>query len=56
MEYFIIWLVVGAVSAFLCHRIAVGKGRSGTGVAILGFVIPLVGIIVALVLPRRSPA
>lgn len=54
-----IWLwiasfAVAAISAYLCVRIATRKGRSPLGYGILGFFLPLIGLIVVAVLPSRA--
>lgn len=52
-----LWIIsfaVAAVCAFLCARIAAGKGRSPLGYAILGFFLPIIGLIVIAVLPSRA--
>lgn len=50
----IISLVVAVVSAFIAGRIAGSKGHSAVGFGVLGFFLPLVGIIVAVVLKPKQ--
>ena len=47
-------LVVGLVVAFICARVAGNKGHSAVGYGILGFFLPLIGIIVVLVIKDRT--
>ena len=50
MEIFILWIAFCFVAAAVAH----GKGRSGTGIFFLSFLLsPLVGIIVALVMQKN---
>ncbi len=51
----IIWVVVAVAIAFLCANIASKKGRSPALWGILGFVIPVIALILILVLPRSGP-
>ena len=51
------WIIVLAVAAafgFVCAKIAAGKGRSPVGYGLLGFFLPIVGLIVIAVLPSRT--
>jgi uncharacterized membrane protein YeaQ/YmgE (transglycosylase-associated protein family) len=50
---YIITLLVAIVGAVLSGSIASRKGRSAIGYGILGFVLPVVGVIVALIVPNR---
>ena len=50
----LVWLAIGVVAAIVCARIATSKGRSAIGYGILGFVLPLIGLIVVAVLPSRQ--
>lgn len=53
----VISLLVAIVFAYFCHRIAVGKGRGPVLWTILGFLFPIIAIIViALLPPRRAGA
>lgn len=54
--YWVVWLVVAGLGAFVSARIASGKGYGPVGFAILGLILPLVGVIVAAVLPRKKIA
>jgi hypothetical protein len=54
--YWIIALVVAGLGAFFAARIAGGKGYSQVVFGILGFFLPLIGIIIAAVLPRKASA
>ena len=47
-------LVVGLVVAFICARVAGNKGHSAVGYGLLGFFLPLIGIIVVLVIKDRT--
>jgi predicted cobalt transporter CbtA len=54
-----LWLISPAIAivfAVLCYRIAEGKGRSGVLWGILGFIIPIIALIIILVLPDKSTA
>lgn len=48
--YYLIVLLIAAAAAYFCYRTAEGKGRSGVGYGILGFFLPLIGVIVVLVI------
>jgi hypothetical protein len=50
----LIELVVGIVCAYVCYRIAIGKGRGGTLWAVLGFFFGLIALIIIALLPRRA--
>ena len=55
MEWlWLISLAIAIVVAVLCYRIAEGKGRSGVLWGILGFIIPIIALIIILVLPDKS--
>jgi predicted cobalt transporter CbtA len=57
MEWlWLISLAIAIVFAVLCYRIAEGKGRSGVLWGILGFIIPIIALIIILVLPDKSTA
>jgi predicted cobalt transporter CbtA len=57
MEWlWLISLAIAIVVAVLCYRIAEGKGRSGVLWGILGFIIPIIALIIILVLPDKSAA
>lgn len=50
-------LLVAIVFAYFCHRIAAGKGRGPVLWTVLGFLFPIIAIIViALLPPKRAPA
>lgn len=49
-----IWLVVGVVCAVICGIVAKNKGRNPIGFALLGFVLPLIGVIVVLVIKPET--
>jgi len=56
MEWFL-WLISLAIAitiAVVCYRIAEGKGRSGVLWGVIGFIFPIVGLIVILVLSDKS--
>jgi hypothetical protein len=48
-----IGLAIAIVFAVVCYRVAEGKGRSGVLYGLLGFFLPVIGLIVALVVPDR---
>ena len=48
-----IGLAIAITIAVVCYRIAEGKGRSGVLWGIVGFLLPIVGLIVILVLPDK---
>ena len=51
-----LWLIGIAIAvaiAAVCYRIAESKGRNGVAWAVLGFIFPIVGLIVVYVLPDR---
>jgi hypothetical protein len=52
----LIGLIVAIIFAVICHRIAVGKGRGPVLWAILGFLFPLIALIVIALLPSKRPA
>jgi hypothetical protein len=52
----IIVLVVAVLGAYFAARIAGGKGYSPVLFGIIGFILPLIGIIIAAVLPRKASA
>lgn len=52
--YWIIWIVVAVLGAVISARLAGGKGYSPVLFGIFGFVLPLIGVIVAAVLPRKA--
>ena len=55
MEWlWLIGLAIAIVVAVLCYRIAEGKGRSGVLWGILGFIFPIIALIIILVLPSKS--
>jgi hypothetical protein len=47
----IISIAIAVAIAAVCYRIAEGKGRSGVLWAVLGFLFPIIGLIVIFVLP-----
>ena len=52
----VISLLVAIVFAYFCHRIAVGKGRGPVLWTILGFLFPIIAIIVIALLPPKRAA
>jgi hypothetical protein len=56
MTIAIIGFVFAVVSSFICAFIAQKKGRSVVGFAILGLLVPLLGIIVIAVLKPVPPS
>jgi hypothetical protein len=53
---FLIYLIIDVLFAVACAYIAKGKGRSMVLWAILGFLFPLIALIIVAVLPRSKPA
>lgn len=51
----IISFIVAVISAYLCYRIAQRKGRGTVLWPIVGFIFPLLGLIVVALLPRKAP-
>jgi uncharacterized membrane protein YoaK (UPF0700 family) len=49
----LIGLVIAVVCAVVCHRIATTKGRSPVLWAVLGFLFPLIALIVIALLPSK---
>jgi hypothetical protein len=47
-------IMVALLVGYVCSRIAAGKGRSPWGFGRLGFFLPLIGLIVVAVIPRRQ--
>ena len=56
MTVTLISLVISVICAVICYRIAIGKDRNPVGWTLLGFFLPLIGIIVIALLPRKRPA
>lgn len=54
--WLIVWLVVGIAVAVICARIASNKGRGPVGYALLGFFLPLIGLIVVAVVSKKNDA
>ena len=52
----VISLLVAIVFAYFCHRIAVGKGRGPVLWTVLGFLFPIIAIIVIALLPPKRAA
>jgi Na+-translocating ferredoxin:NAD+ oxidoreductase RnfA subunit len=50
----IIGLVVAVACAFFSAKLAGNKGRNPIGYGVLGFFLPLIGVIVAAVVPRKQ--
>ncbi|MGB7819275.1 MAG: hypothetical protein WBL35_11175 [Ornithinibacter sp.] len=53
---YIVWLVLGVVFGYICYRMATAKGHNGILLGVLGFFLPLIGIIAVLVVPKRDGA
>jgi hypothetical protein len=53
---YLIAVAIQIAIAAVCYRIAVSKGRSGILWAIVGFLLPVIGLVVIFILPdtRRS--
>lgn len=47
-------LIASIIFAYICHRIAVGKGRGPILWAILGFFFWLIALIIIAILPRKN--
>jgi hypothetical protein len=57
MEWlWLISLAIAIVVAVLCYRIAEGKGGAAFSGGFLGFIIPIIALIIILVLPDKSAA
>jgi uncharacterized membrane protein YgaE (UPF0421/DUF939 family) len=52
--FWIIALAVAIISAFISAKLAGKKGHNPTGYAILGFFLPMIGIIVAALLAEKE--
>ncbi len=50
----VISLLIAIVFAYFCHKIAVSKGRGPVLWTILGFLFPIIAIIVIAILPRKD--
>lgn len=50
----IVGIVIALIFAYICHRIAVSKGRGPVLWAILGFLFPLIALIIILILPPKN--
>jgi hypothetical protein len=48
----VIYLFVALIGGIVCGGIAVSRGRSGVGWFVIGFLIPVIGLILILVLPK----
>ena len=51
----IISLAVAIAIGYACYKIAIGKGRSGPLFGILGFLFPIIVLIIIAVLPAKQP-
>ena len=49
-----IYLFIAVLGGMLCGGIATSRGRSGVGWFVIGFLIPVVGLIMILVLPKPT--
>ena len=52
--YWVTALIVGFVSALVCWILADRKNRSPIGYAIVGFFLPLIGIVLIAVMPQAA--
>jgi predicted cobalt transporter CbtA len=52
----IVYLVIPALLGFVCYRAAEDKGRNGVVWGIVGFLIPIVGLLFVALLPRIKPS
>ena len=50
----LLWFVLGIVTAYLCYRLAIAKGRDPKGWVVLGFLVPVLGLIALALVPRSS--
>jgi hypothetical protein len=55
-EVTMVVLIIGVLGAAISAVIAMGKGRSALGWGVLGFLMPLIGVIVALCLAEAPKA
>ena len=53
--YWIIFLIIDLLFAWLCYTIAKGKGRTAWLYAIFGFFFSIITLIVILILPSKAP-
>jgi len=49
-----IYLFVALLGGLFCSVIAMSRGRSGIGWFVIGFLIPIIGLILILVLPKPT--
>ncbi|HXV33896.1 MAG TPA: hypothetical protein VD769_07795 [Gaiellaceae bacterium] len=54
--FFVIGLAVAIAVAAVCYRIAEGKGRSGVLWAVLGFLFPVVALVIVFLLSDKRAA
>jgi hypothetical protein len=54
--YALLWVVVAVVAAVVSARIASSKGHSAVGYGLVGLILPLVGVVLALLLRDRDRA
>ena len=54
--YWIVWLVIGILCAWLCAMLAGRKGYSPVLFGILGFFFFIITLIVVLVIPNKNKA
>ena len=52
----LIGLAIALLIAYVCYRIAEGKGRRGVLWGVLGFFFPLIVLIVVLLVPSKVPS
>lgn len=51
----IISLAVAVAIGYACYKIAISKGRNGTLFGVLGFLFPIIVLIIIAVLPAKQP-
>jgi hypothetical protein len=49
-----IYLLIATLGGIVCSMIAVSRSRSGIGWFVIGFLIPIIGLILILVLPKPT--
>jgi hypothetical protein len=54
--FWIVGILINLVIAYVCYRIAEGKGRNGIVYGIFGFFFSIITLIVVLVVPDRRTA
>jgi predicted cobalt transporter CbtA len=52
----VVYLIIPALLGLVCYRAAEDKGRNGVFWGIVGFLIPIVGLLFVALLPRTKPS